>query len=54
VTAAEVPGWGGTPGPWPAQGREPHAYARDVLSEAGTCVCGAWPDDPVHDVQAEP
>lgn len=35
-----IPGWEGSTGPFPAQYRQAHVYARDVHSGAGNCVCG--------------
>lgn len=35
-----IPGQHGSVGPFPAEYRGPHAYARDVHSGAGNCVCG--------------
>jgi hypothetical protein len=48
-----TPGWEGSVGPFPAQYRQPHVYARDVQSGAGNCVCGRDLGDRVH-VQAAP
>ena len=42
------PGKEGAIGPFPAQYAEPHAFARDVNSGAGNCVCGAAVDDEIH------
>lgn len=49
----DVPGWEGTPGPFPGQYHLPHVYARDVNSGAGNCVCGRDIGDLMH-VQVAP
>lgn len=49
----EIPGWEGSIGPFKHQYGLPHVYARDVLSGAGNCVCGADLGDKRH-VQAAP
>lgn len=53
MRGTEPPGWGGSIGPFPDQYREPHVYARDVMSGAGNCVCGGPPGDRLH-VQIAP
>jgi hypothetical protein len=46
--AQPYPGYEGSIGPSESEYGDPHVYARDVMSDAGNCVCGAGPDDPVH------
>lgn len=48
-----IPGWEGSIGPGPGQYGDPHVYARDVRSGAGSCVCGQPLRDSLH-VQAAP
>jgi hypothetical protein len=52
-TKDAIPGWEGTTGPFLAQHREPHVYARDIHSGAGNCVCG-WPLGEARHVAAAP
>jgi hypothetical protein len=44
----QVPGWGGSLGPFPHQYGQPHVYARDVQSGAGNCVCGRHDKSSIH------
>jgi hypothetical protein len=48
-----VPGWEGSIGPFPGQYGDPHVYARDIHSGAGSCVCSRALGDRLH-VQAAP
>jgi hypothetical protein len=48
VTAASVPGFEGSIGPFPKQYGRPHVYSRDVHSGAGNCVCGRHLGSPLH------
>lgn len=43
-----IPGWEGSPGPFPSQYGRPHVYARDVQSGSGNCVCGRAPEVRMH------
>lgn len=53
ATVNTVPGWEGSIGPFPAQYKSLHVYARDVNSGSGNCVCGSVLGDGLH-VQAAP
>jgi hypothetical protein len=49
TSSENVPGYEGSAGPFSDEEyRRPHVYARDVMSGAGNCVCGADPRDEVH------
>jgi hypothetical protein len=48
VELAGEPGWEGSQGPFRGDYGKPHAYARDIHSGAGNCVCGSGPTDKVH------
>lgn len=49
----DIPGWGGSVGPFPSDYGRPHVYARDVHSGGGNCVCGQALGHTIH-VQAAP
>ena len=51
--AEGVPGLDGSLGPFAGEYSLPHAYARDVRSGTGSCVCKASLADPLH-VQVAP
>lgn len=46
--AGPYPGYEGSIGPSEGEYADPHVYARDTMSGAGNCVCGAAPDDVIH------
>jgi hypothetical protein len=46
--AQPYPGHEGSIGPFEDDYARPHVYARDVMSGAGNCMCGADPDNALH------